>query len=510
MVDGAQEVDGGREPRRLRWLSWLIPATAYILIQGVIISRVGPLEYDEAIFMSVARNLNRTGDLVRSIAGLDTFYLEHTPLYPLFLSAATRIVGEQVFVLRLLTSLVGLGAVMAVYVIARRRAGAAAGFVAGSLLAFNPFWNVYGHIIYMEAFMATMIVLAVASLSGKRPSTRSWWVAGVALAVAVMFKEFALLFLGTAAAYALFAPVERTYRYVRLLAVTTPTVVAFGGWLIWARLVAPDQFAGVMERWFGSASGAADTVRTSIGNAFWGRVVIGTLFGWGLFILLGIALVFLITRRHAREPFSLWLAMYVVGATVASFVISLKEPRHLIAVLPLAALLVALTIDWAAIWEKAKSSPQHRAITAVAGAAMLFASLPIQTFAPPTSLDGVEESLNPEWNTRLIKEGKYYGVYEVAAEHLQEHTAPDEIIHVIRAGPVASYYSDRQYQMLYYEPLPGIMDRLADASWVLVDDSEFEELSAEESAEVLRFIEDNFELDTVLMTEYRSVSLYRR
>lgn len=56
-------------------------------IQTVLVVSVQAVEYDEAIFLDVARNICRSGLPLRSIGEAGRYYLEHTPLYPYTLGA---------------------------------------------------------------------------------------------------------------------------------------------------------------------------------------------------------------------------------------------------------------------------------------------------------------------------------------------------------------------------------------------------------------------------------------
>jgi len=51
-------------------------------------------------------------------------------------------------------------------------------------------------------------------------------------------------------------------------------------------------------------------------------------------------------RRSAIPAIAAVPIGYVVVAVVSSYVIRLKEPRYLIAIVPMTALIVALIVDW--------------------------------------------------------------------------------------------------------------------------------------------------------------------
>ena len=57
-------------------------------------------------------------------------------------------------------------------------------------------------------------------------------------------------------------------------------------------------------------------------------------------------------RRATIPPIAIVPIAYVVLAIASSYVIKLKEPRYLIAVVPMAALIVALIVDWTRLAEQ--------------------------------------------------------------------------------------------------------------------------------------------------------------
>lgn len=109
--------------RNWKVLALLIPLGLALLIQGILIASVHTLEYDEAIFMDVARNIQRLGLPLRSIGETGVFFFDHTPLYVFFLSGLREIFGDNVSLLRLVTVTFALGSVLLTARLVQQRNG---------------------------------------------------------------------------------------------------------------------------------------------------------------------------------------------------------------------------------------------------------------------------------------------------------------------------------------------------------------------------------------------------
>jgi 4-amino-4-deoxy-L-arabinose transferase-like glycosyltransferase len=118
-----------------------IPLCITLVFQMVLMASVHVVEYDEAIFLDVARNIQRSGLPLRSIGEAGVYFFDHTPLYLYLLSAVGSLCGNEVFLLRLVTLMFALGCVILVFVVGQSLRGTIAGIVSASLLALNPFFS---------------------------------------------------------------------------------------------------------------------------------------------------------------------------------------------------------------------------------------------------------------------------------------------------------------------------------------------------------------------------------
>ena len=172
------------------------------------------------------------------------------------------------------------------------------------------------------------------------------FLAGLAIATAVMLKEIALAFWLVAGAYVL---VRRGIRAAVVLAF--PSLVAFGAWLAYANEIGHARLLATMGRWFGSAAGVKTRdPRIHVGLRTWVNDIIGVVIGPVLFFAAGATAAFLATWRRRVPPIVVVPIAYIVVAVASSFVIRLKEPRYLIAIVPMIALSIALLVDWDEVW----------------------------------------------------------------------------------------------------------------------------------------------------------------
>jgi MFS family permease len=97
--------------------------------------------------------------------------------------------------------------------------------------------------------------------------------------------------------------------------------------------------------------------RLHIGLYTWAQTVVGQVIGPVLIFAGGAAAALAVVWRRPIPPIVIVPIAYVVIAIIASFLIRLKEPRFLIAVIPMSALAIALLIDWDDVWAAIRRPP---------------------------------------------------------------------------------------------------------------------------------------------------------
>jgi len=345
----------------LQVLAILIPIGIFLALELYQIRLHRPADYDEHIFLDVGASILRTGMPIRSygIAQPAPFF-DHTPLYVYFVAALTSLGQDTLTLGRVASLLCGLGTVVLVFLVARDVRGAASGFVAATLVAANPFFAELSWFLRMEVPLCFFLVLALYALVHER-----FFAAGLAIAVAVMLKEIGLAFWLVAVAFVL---VRHGWR--RALTVGLPSVVAFVSWLAYAWTLSASQFAGTMNRWFNSASGdvQVNDPRFRVARLAWLKTIADDIVGPLLLMGLAAGAAIAAERRQRLLPIA-WIPLaYVLLAVASSFLIRLKEPRYLIAVIPMTGLLVGLLVDWGGVFRgrspDTKSTPETNAVSA--------------------------------------------------------------------------------------------------------------------------------------------------
>jgi predicted membrane-bound dolichyl-phosphate-mannose-protein mannosyltransferase len=336
---------------RDRWSS--LPATAIILLPvcallllGVPFLFRGYTGLDDRIFISAAHGVLTHGypfETYHNAAGRP-FY-DHTPLFPYLMigpALLDSLFGLHAAVIagRLITLAFGIATVVVSYLICRDLRGPLAGVVAGVLLATNQFFVMLSWTMHMEVPMAFFLVLAIFCLIKER-----MLLSGLAICLAVMLKEHALAFWLVAGVYVLIA---RGWRPAIL--VTLPSAIALAAWLLAAYLIDRHQFTFVLNRWLTSAGGeSAKNKRFHLTMAAWTLTIARDTIGYQLVAIPVVTAGLAFLRRAPVPRIVVVPIVYSVIAIVSSYAIHLKEPRWLIAVIPMTAIAVGLLVDWDAL-----------------------------------------------------------------------------------------------------------------------------------------------------------------
>lgn len=465
-------------------------------------------EYDEAVFLDAARNVQRIGLPLRSAGALGAPLLEHTPLYAFLLGLYAPTTGESLLLPRGVTALAALLCLFLTYRIAAVIGGRRAGVLAVALAAVNPFLAVYAYFVRMEMFMVAAMLVALYLLV-RRPTPRplDYLGAGLALAVATLFKEFALVLVLPAAVFAwATGGKSRRERTGAVLAVAAPPLLALAGWALWANALWPAPFATAMRRWLNSAVGAqvADP-RAFVSGLAWVRLLVDDLFGPGLTVGLLAAGVWAIKRRQRLDRRVALLWSYLLLALGLSFVARLREPRHLIALASVAAVLVGLAL--ADIWREARAQRNALRVPVAAGIALLL----LLSGPARVSLNASEPALTlaPTYRSRLDNDA-FYGLLARAGEEAARLSAPGEVLTIAHQGPVIAYYADRRYLMLYTMDEPAIRRALARARLLVWDETTWQVLPADRVPAVEALVAADFTPLSQVSDGSRAVTIYRR
>jgi dolichyl-phosphate-mannose-protein mannosyltransferase len=336
VIDGDPSIRQPR-PTRTTLVAAAIPLVVYLAFAGIRVYRNPPPNFDERIFLDVGRQIVDTGLPMRTVAStVPTLFFDHTPLY-VYIVAGITALGGTTEVVRAVTLVAGALTVLLVFRLGLEVRGVASAFVAAILLAANPFFASYGWFVRMEVPMCFFMVLGLYLLQNRHA-----FLSGLAIAAAVMLKEVALAFWLVAGAY---ATIRDGWRVAML--VVAPSVIAFAGWVVYALSIGSAQFFATMDRWLFSAQGAdVGNARLNVGLAAWTRTLVATVIGPLLLVATGAAMAFVIAWNRRIPPITLVPIAYVPVALFASYIIRLKEPRFVIAVVPMLAIAIGLAVDW--------------------------------------------------------------------------------------------------------------------------------------------------------------------
>ena len=244
-----------------------------------------------------------------------------------------------------LATLLGVAAVVAVWLLAREVADREVADVAALVFAFSPAAYVLG-ILYTESLLVVLACVALVSLRRER-----WWLAGAAAAVAGLTRVSGHAVVGTVVVVGL-VEVVRHRRAAALWAVGLAPL-GFVAWLalLWRRTGDPLAFATVQETFGNEAAFLTPTIRwlgLAVGIGGEGDLRADLTVAGVTVAVAGLALVWCVRRR---VPWS-WL-LYTGLLTVFAFGSEWPHNslRYLLPAVPVAvALAMVLPRRWVGLW----------------------------------------------------------------------------------------------------------------------------------------------------------------
>ncbi len=488
---------------------WLLASALALTAVGLwpLITQVHIAEYDEAIFLDVARNIQTAGTPTRSSGAVGVYYFEHTPLYPYLLSPIIGQADERVAIARGLTAVLGLVCVGLVFLCGEQLQNTLAGFVAASLTAVNSFFLLYAYFVTMETVMAVLLLLSLYCLirSEVTGARRRCLLAGLALAGAVLAKEMAL---GLAVAYFVYGVFFSRWRNraQRVALLISPALIALLAWALWAWTWSPAAIQAALRRWFTSAAVGGTDFRMQITAAQWSEKLGGDLLSWGVSALFLVSLYFYVKATRQKPRAILVPLVYVWVAVVFSYLMQLKELRHLIAVVPMAALVIGIGVSQLLADLRVRRARVASLLVGLVVIIVVVDASPVRLIAPGKT---GTSWLDPLYAYRLQENDRYYGALRSAGLYLAEHTPAKELLAVVHEGPVVSFYANRHYLMLYVLSFETIIKELAQIRYLIYDHRVFTHLNESQMQEVETYIRSHFGVETEITENGRTVTIYR-
>ena len=491
----------------------LFPQFLFWLFASILLLTVDFPEYDESIYLNIIRSIRQTGGAWRPIGEFGFLHTDHTTLYQHSLTIWSFLFAENLILMRLPTAVAGSISIWLVYDIVARKTTTAAALVASSLLAVSPFFILYSTFIREEIFVGLFNLLALRVLVIQPIwSRRTWLTVGLFIALAVMCKELSLSFAGFLVLFAFLATKnDWRERLVSATLTAVPTMIGFAIWLGWMFALDPFAFERTINRWWFSVVGGTADGRAQLSWYSWGQVLSSTFFGPILLLFLVVALVYWVWRGEKKDATLYLIGGYILLAVSLTFLISLKEPRHIITVLPLAAVFIGLVLPFSSISAWGQQSFSSSAIVGLISFILLWGMSPFQL---PQPVD--EWRTNPRiwWQEpirhRLFINDAHFGLLYEAAVVAQSNIPQGEVMLVTNEGPFFGYYAERNYIFLYTQSADTIYALLDSHDYLILDNLNFSALSDEEKTAVLHTIETDFEQYDDITDGHRHILLYKK
>ncbi|WP_405658274.1 ArnT family glycosyltransferase [Streptomyces sp. RK9] len=302
-------------------------------------------------------------------------------LWPMALSV--RLFGLSSWAILLPQALMGVATVAVLYAAVRRRFSAAAGLIAGAVLALTPVAALMFRFNNPDALLALLMTVTVYCVLRALEHGRTKWLVGAGVAVGLAFLaktlQAFLILPPLAVLYAVCAPVRLPKRLGQLALSGLATVVAGGWWVavveLWPESSRPyvggSQHNSFLELTFGyNGLGRINGEETGSvgggggpgGGGRWGETGLGRMFnsevGGQISWLLPAALILLVgglivtwrARRTdtARAAFAAWGGSLLMTAAVFSFMAGIFHQYYTVALAPYLAALVGMgaTVLW--------------------------------------------------------------------------------------------------------------------------------------------------------------------
>jgi hypothetical protein len=201
-------------------------------------------------------------------------------------------------------------------------------------------------------------------------------------------------------------------------------------------------------------------------------------------------------------------AVYAALALGMSFLMSLKEPRHIMGIIPSVAFLVGTLADWQRFfhWTAGKT----RRLVGVGIVALLLTWDISPLTYPQQDLAKPYHWFDAQFAFRVFHSEHYYGALRAVGEVLGQHTPSDTIIAVVNQGTVVSYYADRPYRLLYTLPYDRAIEVLEKTEFLVFDRWVFLFQSESEMQDLRAYIDIHFEVFEIVKDPHKQVVIYQR
>jgi 4-amino-4-deoxy-L-arabinose transferase-like glycosyltransferase len=369
----------------------LLAATAVLYLW-----RLGDSEWANAYYSAAAQAGSQSWEawFFGSTDPANSITVDKTPAALWFMGLSARLFGVSAWSILVPQALMGVAGVGVLYAAVKRTSGAAAGLIAGAVLALTPVAVLMFRFNNPDALLVLLLVTG-AYCTVRATEKASWrWLAlaGVAVGFAFLAKmlQAFLVLPAFGLAYLVFARATIGRRVLHLLGALGAMVVAGGWWVVVVELVPASsrpfiggsQTNSVLEltlgyNGFGRLTGDEVGSVGGGGGGGWGTTgwfrLFGSEMGSQIAWLLPAAAVLLLAGwwaadRAGRAALLVWGGWLVVTAAVFSYMNGIIHGYYTVALAP--AIGAVVGIGAAALWRK-RSDPM--ALAALSGAVALAA-----------------------------------------------------------------------------------------------------------------------------------------
>jgi 4-amino-4-deoxy-L-arabinose transferase-like glycosyltransferase len=381
-----------RDPR------WVRPALLGLLVAAAVLYlwRLGDSEWANAYYSAAAQAGSQSWEawFFGSTDSANSITVDKTPAALWFMGLSARLFGVSAWSILVPQAVMGVASVGLLYAAVKRTSGAAAGLIAGAVLALTPVAVLMFRFNNPDSLLVLLLV-AGAYCTVRATEKASWrWLAlaGVAVGFAFLAKmlQAFLVLPAFGLAYLVFARATIGRRVLHLLGALGAMVVAGGWWVAVVELVPASsrpfiggsQTNSVLEltlgyNGFGRLTGDEVGSVGGGGGGGWGTTgwfrLFGSEMGSQIAWLLPAAAVLLLAGwwaadRAGRAALLVWGGWLVVTAGVFSYMNGIIHGYYTVALAP--AIGAVVGVGAAALWRR-RSDPM--ALAALSGAVALAA-----------------------------------------------------------------------------------------------------------------------------------------
>jgi 4-amino-4-deoxy-L-arabinose transferase-like glycosyltransferase len=427
-------------------------------------------DYDEAVYIDVARNLAQRRAPYRS-TGPENLYLVHPPLGPLLYSLPIRFVDDASHLLaaRIVGSLASLIIMLMTFSLARKMGGTLAGLIAMTVLGLNPFFLTYAHSAYLEPLECVFMLAALLLWINSQGSVRLAALAGVMLGLGFWCKYFAALFGVAILISGIISIKKRGEKAQPLLAFICASCIVALLWPLYACYIAGwDSFIGVVNtRFSGFYSAAAYDAR--VGRSFYEFAANAISQVSPLFALVaGIAVVWGIIRVW-RKPSKgeRLLGLVTLCFCLPLLVMSGRDALYFWPIMPVVAIWISLV--FCDLYNECGRGVARKTLISTATAIFILI-FPIDLLRLD-KLPGLKKLYftGHAYTWRAMLHHNVY--YKLSLRKDIIASLEDKDALVGRFGPIMNYYMGGTYSMLYMSDYEGAVDLLRGHDIVVLDEA---------------------------------------